>query len=209
MSEVVLYDYWRSSAAYRVRIALSLKGMAHRSVAIDLVAGDQAAAEYRALNPQGLVPALAIDGLLLTQSLAIMDYLEAICPQPALLPTDPAARAKVLAQALIIVADIHPLNNLRIRNYLTEEFGQDQAGINRWAQRWISRGFDVLEAQAPEQGLFGGATPNLVDVCLVPQIYNAAVFQTDLSPYPRLVRIDAALREIPAIAAASPDSARP
>lgn len=209
MSEVVLYDYWRSSAAYRVRIALSVKGMAHRSVAIDLVAGDQAAAEYRALNPQGLVPALAIDGLLLTQSLAIMDYLEVICPQPAFLPTDPAARAKVLAQALIIVADIHPLNNLRIRNYLTEEFGQDQAGINRWAQRWISRGFDVLEAQAPEQGLFGGATPNLVDVCLVPQVYNAAVFQTDLSPYPRLVRIDAALREIPAIAAASPDSARP
>lgn len=209
MSEVVLYDYWRSSAAYRVRIALSLKGIDWRTVPIDLVAGDQTTADYRSLNPQGLVPALAIDGLLLTQSLAIIDYLEAVQPEPSLVPADPAARARVLAQVLVIVADIHPVNNLRVRRYLTDEFGQDQDGINRWAQRWIGEGFAVLEAQAPDVGLFGGAVPNLVDVCLVPQMFNARGFATDLSAYPKLERIDAALQTIPAFAAASPERARP
>lgn len=209
MSEIVLYDYWRSSAAYRVRIALALKGVVWASVPVDLTQGGQRAADYMALNPQGLVPALAIDGQLLTQSLAIIEYLDARFPEPALLPADPAARARVTAQALVIAADVHPLNNLRVLNWLRGELGQDEAAVLRWYHHWIAEGFAALEAQAPEAGLFGGDRPNLADVFLVPQVANARRFEMNLEPFPRLVRIDAALREIPAFAAAAPERARP
>ena len=149
MSEVVLYDYWCSSAAYRVRIALNLKGVAYRRVPIDLSQGVQLGADYMALNPQGLVPALAIDGLLLTQSLAIIDYLDANFPEPPMVSSDPASRSRTLAQALIIAADIHPINNLRVLNYLRRELGQGEDAVNNWYRHWIAEGLAALEAQAP------------------------------------------------------------
>jgi maleylacetoacetate isomerase len=208
MSEVVLYDYWRSSAAYRVRIALNLKGIAYRSVAIDLRNGDQSGTDYTALNPQGLIPALAIDGQLLTQSLAIIDYLDVTHPQPPLLPAAPALRAAALAQALIIAADVHPIQNLRVMNRLKSQFGASDEAATEWNRHWIGSGFAALEAGAPGEGLFGGTAPNLADICLVPQLANARRFEVPLEAYPRLVRIDAALRVIPAFAAAAPEAVK-
>lgn len=209
MSEIVLYDYWRSSAAYRVRIALNLKGIAYRSVSIDLALGEQGGADYLARNPQGLIPALDIDGAVLTQSLAIIDYLDQTRPEPRLLPADPAARAAALAQALVIAADTHPVQNLRVMNRLKSQFGASHDQAVEWNRHWIELGFATLEAQAPETGLFGGAAPNLADLCLVPQLANARRFEVDLAPFARLVRIDAALRNIPAFAAAAPDAVKP
>lgn len=209
MSGIVLHDYWRSSASYRVRIALGLKGLDWRSEQVDLVAREQRSSTYRSLNPQGFVPALEIDGLLLTQSLAIIGYLDARFPNPPLLPADPAARAGVMALALVIAADIHPLNNLRVLDYLREELGQGEAAIKAWYHRWILDGFAVLEGQAPETGLFGGTSPNLADVCLVPQMANARRFAVPLDAFPRLVAIDAALRALPAFAAAAPEAVKP
>ena len=208
MSEVVLYDYWRSSAAYRVRIVLNLKGVAYRSVPIDLSQGAQSGADYLALNPQGLVPALAIDGLLLTQSLAIIDYLDANYKDPPMVSSDPASRSRTLAQALIIAADIHPINNLRVLNYLRRELGQGEDAVNTWYRHWIAEGLAALEAQAPADGLFGGAQPNMADVCLVPQLANARRFDQALEGYPKLVAIDAVLRELPAFAAAAPEAVK-
>ncbi len=209
MSEVVLYDYWRSSAAYRVRIALNLKGVAYRSVPIDLGKGEQGSADYRAINPQGLVPALAIDGALLSQSLAIIDYLDQTRPEPALLSTEPLARSRALAQALVIAADIHPVQNLRVGKRLLTKFGADDAAVQAWSQHWIALGFAALEAEAPGEGLFGGTVPNLADICLVPQMANARRFGLTLDAYPRLARIDAVLRALPGFAAAAPDVVRP
>lgn len=209
MSETVLYDYWRSSAAYRVRIALNLKGIDYRRIPINLFEGEQTGAGYRALNPQGLVPALAIDGHLLTQSLAIIDYLELTRPQPPLLPSDPAARAKALARAQIIAADIHPIQNLRVGKYLRSTFGADDDAVTEWSRHWIAEGFAALEHDAPEAGLFGGASPDLADICLVPQMANARRFEVALEAYPRLVRIDTALRELPAFTAAAPETVKP
>ena len=208
MNEVVLYDFWRSSAAYRVRIALNLKGVAYRSVPIDLSQGAQSGADYLALNPQGLVPALAIDGLLLTQSLAIIDYLDANYKDPPMVSSDPASRSRTLAQALIIAADIHPINNLRVLNYLRRELGQGEDAVNTWYRHWIAEGLAALEAQAPEHGLFGGAQPNMADVCLVPQLANARRFDQPLEGYPKLVAIDAVLRALPAFAAAAPEAVK-
>ena len=208
MSGLVLYDYWRSSAAYRVRIALALKGLDWDSRPIDLAAGEQGHAEYLSRNPQGLVPALAVDGMLLTQSLAIIEYLEARWPQPALLPTDPAERARVMAQALLIAADTHPIQNLRVLNYLRREIGLEEPAVQAWARHWIALGFATLEGQAPVAGLFGGASPNLADLCLVPQMANARRFGVDLAPFPRLERIYAALRQLPAFVRAAPEAAR-
>ena len=209
MSEAILYDYWRSSAAYRVRIALNLKGIAYRSVPIDLALGQQGGADYLARNPQGLIPALDIDGVLLTQSLAIIDYLDRTRLAPALLPADPAARAAALAQALVIAADTHPVQNLRVMNRLKSQFGASHDQAVEWNCHWIGLGFATLEAQAPTSGLFGGTAPNLADLCLVPQMANARRFEVDLAPYPQLVRIDSALRELPACAAAAPDAVKP
>ena len=208
MSEVVLYDFPRSSASYRVRIALNLKGVAYRRVLLDLTKGDQSGADYTALNPQGLVPALAIDGLLLTQSLAIIDYLDAQYKDPPMVSSDPASRSRTLAQALLIAADIHPINNLRVLGYLRRELGQGEEAVGAWYRHWIAVGFHALEQQAPAEGLFGGDTPNMADVCLVPQMANARRFDTPLEPYPRLVAIDAALRALPAFAAAAPEAVK-
>ena len=207
--EVVLYDYWRSSAAYRVRIALNLKGIAFRSEPVDLRLGEQGGASYLARNPQGLIPALEIDGQLLTQSLAVIDYLDQTRPVPSLLPADPAARAAALAQALIVAADIHPVQNLRVMNRLKSQFGAADDAVTEWNRHWIATGFAALEASAPDAGLFGGAMPNLADLCLVPQMANARRFGVPLEPFPKLVRIDAALRAHPAFAAAAPGAVKP
>ena len=209
MSQLVLYDYWRSSAAYRVRIALNLKGLSWTSHTVDLAAGEQGGDEHRSRNPLGLVPVLEVDGEALAQSLAIIDYLDARWPEPRLLPVEPMARAQVLGLAMTIISEIHPLQNLRVQNYLRDELGVDGAGITRWLHRWLGDGLAALEAQAPAHGLFGGDRPNLIDVCLVPQMYSARRFGVPLEPLSRLVRIDEALRAIPAIAASAPEAVKP
>jgi maleylacetoacetate isomerase len=209
MTETLLFDYWRSSASYRVRIALNLKGVDYQAVPTDLLAASHKAADFVARNPQGFVPMLSIDGHDLTQSLAIIDYLDATYPDPPMVSSDPATRAKTLAQALVIAADIHPVNNLRILGYLKSEFGADDAAVAKWYRHWILEGFAALEAMAPEQGLFGGDLPNLADVCLVPQMANARRFDTPLDAFPKLVRIDAALQALPAFAKAAPDAVKP
>lgn len=209
MNEIILYDYWRSSASYRVRIALNLKGVAYKIVPTSLLTGEHKTAEYVERNPQGFVPMLAIDGHDLTQSLAIIDYLDANYPDPAMVSSNPADRAKTLAQALVIAADIHPVNNLRVLRYLKDQMGQGQAAIDDWYRHWIFEGFTALEAMAPEDGLFGGDLPNLADVCLVPQMANARRFDTPLEAFPKLLRIDATLTEMPAFKAAHPDVVNP
>ena len=209
MNTPLLFDYFRSSACYRVRIALNLKGVAYTAVPTSLLEGEHKVEEYVARNPQGFVPMLSIDGHDLTQSLAIIDYLDAKFPEPPMVSSDPATRAHQLAQALIIVADIHPVNNLRILKYLKGEMAQGQEAVDVWYRHWIVEGFSALEAMAPHEGLFGGAQPNLVDVCLVPQMANARRFDTPLDAFPKLVRIDAALTEIDAFKAAHPDAVEP
>ena len=209
MTETVLHDFWRSSAAYRVRIVLNLKRVAYRSVPVDIARGEQTRDDYHSLNPQGLVPTLTIDGHVLTQSLAIIDYLDATHPEPPMVSSDPARRARTLAQALIIAADIHPVNNMRILNALRSDFGASEEQVRLWVQRWIASGFAALEETAPDAGLFGGETPDLADICLVPQMYNARRFEVDLTPYPRLVRIDAAARALDPVASAAPEAVRP
>jgi len=204
-----LYGYWRSSAAYRVRIALALKGVAYESVEVNLVAGEQRDAAFRARNPQGLVPALEIDGAVLVQSLAIIDYLDAVFPDPPLVPRDALARSRVLAQALVIAADIHPIDNLRVLNRLTEQFGADQPAKDAWYRHWIAEGFTALEALAGDGPFLGGDAPNLADICLVPQMHNARRFAVPLDAYPKLVAADAAARALPAIAAVAPERVKP
>ena len=208
MNEIILYDYWRSSASYRVRIVLNLKGVAYKSMPTSLLDGDHKAPDYVARNPQGFVPMLSIDGHDLTQSLAIIDYLDANYPEPKMVSPEPAMRAKTLAQALVIAADIHPVNNLRVLKYLKEKFGQEQAAIDDWYRHWMAEGFTALEAMAPEDGLFGSDLPNLADVCLVPQMYNARRFDLPLEAFPKLVRIDAVLTAMPAFKAAHPDAVK-
>lgn len=210
MSGYTLYDYHRSSAAYRVRIALNLKGVAWAGVAVSLLKGEQRSAEHLARNPQGLIPALDIGGgTILTQSLAILDWLDATHPEPRLFPADPLERARALALALVIVADIHPIDNLRVLQQLEVQFGADAAAKADWYRHWIAEGLGTLEAAAPGQGFFGGDTPGVVDCCLVPQLYNARRFDLDLSPWPRLVAIDARAAERSAVAAAHPDAVAP
>ena len=207
----VLYDYWRSSAAYRVRIVLNLKQVAYDSVAIDLTTGAQRDPAYVARNPQGLVPALDIGGAMLTQSLAIIDYLDTAYPATPMLPREPLARARVFAQALSIVADLHPIDNLRVLNRLTDQFGADQAAREAWYVHWIEIGLTALEAMTVDgTGPFlGGDTPNLADVCLVPQIYNARRFGVSLDPFPRLLAAETAAAAVAEIAAAHPDRVKP
>lgn len=209
MTSITLYDYWRSSASYRVRIVLNLKDIAYTSVPTNLLDASHKAPEYVARNPQGFVPMLSIDGQDLTQSLAIIDYLDAKYPEPKMVSPEPAMRAKTLAQALLIAADIHPINNLRVLNYLKNELGQEQAVLDDWYRHWIVEGFTALEAMAPEDGLFGSDLPNLADVCLVPQMANARRFETPLEAFPRLVRIDEVLRGIDAFARAAPEAVQP
>jgi maleylacetoacetate isomerase/maleylpyruvate isomerase len=205
--KLVLHGAWRSSAAYRVRIGLNLKGLAYETAPVNLVGGQQRGEAYRAVNPQGLTPALDLgDGQVLTQSLAILEWLDEACPAPALLPADPLARAQARAMAQVIACDIHPVNNLRILRALTG-LGVDEPGREAWIQRWIIDGFQALEAMIIAHGgqYAFGDTPGLVDCCLVPQVYNAERFKTDLTPFPALRAVVARALEHPAFVAAHPN----
>ena len=207
MSRAILYDYWRSSAAYRVRIALNLKRIDYESRQVDLRDDAQKSADYRALNPQGLVPTLEIDGLRLTQSVAIINYLDLKYPNQPLLPASAAERAHVVAMAMSVACDIHPLNNLRVLKYLKNELGHEQDEIDRWYVHWISEGLPALEAMATSRAgkfLFGDA-PTGADILLVPQLYNARRFNVPLDAYPTLLRADENANKIEAFAAAHPD----
>ena len=211
MPRPILYDYHRSSACYRVRIALNLKGIAYRAVPVNLLEGDQKADEYRDRNPQAFVPTLEADGERLTQSLAIIDWLEARHPEPPLLPADPGARSHVLAMALAVACDIHPLNNLRVLKYLSGPLAQPQEARDSWYRHWVAEGLAALEAMAaPRAGrfLFGDA-PTLADVCLVPQMFNARRFDVPLDSFPTLARADAEANQLEAFAAAHPDRVAP
>lgn len=207
-----LFTYFRSSAAFRVRIALNLKGLAWDAVPVHLArdGGEQHRPEYRALNPAGLVPALDDDGLLLTQSLAIIEYLEETRPVPPLLPADPAGRARVRAIAQAIACDIHPINNLRVLQYLTRELGASEAQKNAWYRHWVELGLATVESQLaghPATGSFcHGETPTLADCCLVPQVFNARRFDCDLSAMPVVRRIVAHCETLPAFQAAAPQA---
>lgn len=203
-----LHDYWRSSASYRVRIALAMKQVDYERHDVNLLKREHVAPENLAVNPQGLVPTLEIDGHVLGQSLAIIDYLDARFPDPRLIPADAFARAMTLQRALVIAADIHPIDNLRVLRRLSE-MGVDQAARDDWYRHWIIQGFTALEAMAGGGAFLGGAAPDLSDVCLVPQMYNARRLDTPLDRFPRLVDIDARLTAIDAIAAAHPDRFQP
>ena len=207
MARPILYDYWRSSAAYRVRIALNLKGVDYESRQIDLREDAQKSPDYRALNPQGLVPMLEIDGHRLTQSLAIINYLDLRYPNQPLLPASAAERAHVVSMAMTVACDIHPLNNLRVLKYLKNELGHLQGEIDAWYAHWISEGLPGLETLAAARAgkfLFGDA-PTGADVCLVPQLYNARRFNVPLDDYPTLLRADASAAKMDAFARAHPD----
>ena len=207
MPKPILYDYFRSSAAYRVRIALNLKGVDYEQRQVDLRAGDQKSAGYRALNPQGLVPMLEIDGHRLTQSLAIINYLDLRYANQPLIPAAAAERARVVAMAMAIACDIHPLNNLRVLNYLKDQLGHSQEEADAWYAHWIKEGLGPIEEMAePRAGdfLFGNA-PTGADVCLVPQLYNARRFNVPLDDYPTLLRADENANKIEAVARAHPD----
>ncbi len=208
MSKPVLYDYWRSSASYRVRIALNLKGVDYDRVGVDLLEGGTRSEDYRARNPQGFVPTLEIDGLALRQSLAIAHYLESTRPEPPLVPADPGDRAHVLALALVVACDIHPLNNLRVLKYLSGPLGQPQEARDSWYRHWVTEGLAALEAMAaPRAGRFlFGDTVTLADICLVPQLYNARRFDVPLGDCPTLLRADQSAAALEAFAAAHPDA---
>jgi maleylacetoacetate isomerase len=207
MSRPALYDYHRSSAAYRVRIALNLKGVDYESRPVNLLESEQRGDDYRELNPQGLVPMLEIDGHRLTQSLSIIVYLDQTFPDPPLMPRDPADGAHVRAMALAVACDIHPLNNLRVLKYLKNELGHSQDETDRWYAHWITEGLNALEpmAKAGAGRFLFGDEPSIADVCLVPQLFNARRFEVPLDDYPTLRRADENACQLDAFAAAHPD----
>jgi maleylacetoacetate isomerase/maleylpyruvate isomerase len=205
--DMQLFSYWRSSAAYRVRLALAWKGLEAEIVPVDLRLGVQSGEPYLALNRQGLVPSLRDGEVLLSQSLAIIEYLEETRPEPPLLPADAVGRARVRAAAQIVAADIHPINNLRVLKYLKDPLGQDQAAIDTWARHWITAGFAALEAFAEQHGgrfLYGNHV-TMADICLLPQLYNARRVSTDLAPFPRLLAVESALSGLENLALAHPE----
>lgn len=202
-----LYTYWRSSAAYRVRIALALKGIRAEQVPIHLVrnGGEHRGEAFRAVNPQMRVPALELDdGTVLTQSPAILEYLEEVHPDPPLLPGDPVARAKVRAVAATIACDIHPLHNVGPLNHLRGEFGASEEAVARWIGTWIGRGFEAIERLIGDEGFCFGAAPTLADVCLVPQVYAARRFGVPLEAFPRIRRVEETAAAHSAFASAHP-----
>ena len=203
-----LYGYWRSSAAYRLRIALGLKGLEWEDMPVHLVRGEQKSDTYRAINPIGLVPALELDdGTVLTQSLAILDWLERTHPEPHLLPEDPVLRTKVTAAGMTIAVDTHPIQNSGVVAHLRSAHGVDEAGGIHWMTHWMARGFDAFQSMCRSETPFAfGAVPGYADICLVPQLYNARRCDMDLTPYGRLTRIEAACLALPAFDAARPEN---
>lgn len=205
-----LYGFFRSSAAFRVRIALNLKGLAYQSVPIHLRRNDQTRPEYLGVNPQGLVPTLDDDGRTLIQSLAIIEYLDETHPDPPLLPRVPAERARVRALAEIVACDIHPINNLRVLRYLTRAFGHGEDDIAAWYNHWIGAGFDALEALLAKDAQTGafchGDQPGFADVALVPQVVNAERYHLDMAPYPTIARIFDGCMKLAAFREAHPDN---
>jgi len=205
-----LYSYWRSTAAYRVRITLNMKGVAYETMPVDLVAdgGQQHAADYTALNPSHLVPTLVLeDGTALTQSLAIVEYLDITHPEPPLLPADPIQRARVKAAALVIAADMHPVNNLRVMQHLGAKFGATPDDKAEWMRHWMRSGFDALLQMVDSDTRFAfGDTPGFADICLTAQYYNARRWGLDLDPYTRLTEIEQNCLALPAFEAATPEN---
>ena len=205
-----LYTYFRSSAAYRVRIGLNLKGLAYEAVPVHLVrgGGEHLTPAYRALNAGAMVPTLVDGDAALGQSLAILEYLDETPPAVPLLPADPLGRARVRSLALTVACEIHPLNNLRVLKYLAGEFGASDEAKSAWYRHWVGEGMQIIEtrlAREPQTGRYcHGETPTLADCCLIPQVFNAERFQVDLAPYPTIRRIHAACAELPAFAAAHP-----
>lgn len=209
MTLPILHSYYRSSTSYRLRIALNLKGMKTTYQAHHLRHGEQRRESYLKINPQGLMPSLVLPGgEVLTQSLAIIEYLEETVPEPSLLPKDPVARAKVRAMAQMIACEIHPLNNLRILNDLKSRFGADDEAIAVWFRHWVAETFQPLEAMLANRGSEGdfcaGDTPGLADICLVAQVANNSRFQVDMNPYPAINAIYEACMALPAFQEAAP-----
>lgn len=207
MTTTTLYGYWRSSATYRTRIALNLKGVSYRAVGVHLLKDENLSPEHLARHPSGRVPILEIDGIRIGQSMAMIDYLDETRPEPPLLPRDPKTRALVRDLKDQVVADIHPLNNTSTLARLRSQFGADDAAIASWYVHWIERGFAVLEKMLPSTGKFCvGDSVTLADIVLVPQVANSRRYSVDLTPFPNIARIDAALRDLPAFREASPEN---
>jgi maleylacetoacetate isomerase len=205
---MLLHGYFRSSASFRVRIAFNLKKIEHENAYHHLRRNEHRTPEYLALNPQGLLPALEVDGVVLTQSLAILEYLDELWPEPALLPADSLGRARVRGLAQIVACDIHPIDNLRVLRYLRDPLGIDEPTVQAWYNHWIAEGFAALEAQLAKSPLTGrfchGDKPGLADICLFPQVVNSRNFGLDLSPYPTILRIFDACKAMPAFETAMP-----
>lgn len=205
---MILYSYWRSTTSYRVRAALNLKGLVYEQRALDLAAGDQHDAAYTAQNPSAGVPTLVLDdGTILTQSLAIIDYLDAIHPEPRLIPTQPLLRARVLAAAHCVALDIHPVNNLRVVGQLKSRFNASADDAVAWMQHWMAEGFTAIESLLPDRATFAFTdAPTIADITLTAQAYNAHRWGLSLAAFPKIARIEAACLATPAIAAAAPEA---
>ena len=210
---IKLYDYWRSSACYRLRIAFNLKGLAFESEEVNLHPDvlAQNSDSYRALNPQQRVPTVIIDGEVHSQSMAILDWLEETYPTPSFLPSDPHDRLRARAFADTVACDIHPLNNSSVLKYLREDFAATPDAVTAWYGTWVSRGFEALEAHARKStsGFLFGDHPGLAEICLIPQVYNARRFNLDLSAFPTLLDLDRKCNELPAFQAATPEAVKP
>lgn len=207
MSAYVLYAFWRSGTSHRLRIALNLKGLDYRIVPVNLRAAEHKTPNFLALNPQGLLPVLDTGAAPLTQSLAILEWLEETCPDPPLLPKSPDERQIVRAMAAAVACDIHPLNNVRVLNALRTDFGASEDQVRAWIARWIGDGFAAVERMIERHGdgFAYGSGPTVADCCLVPQVYSAERFGVDLAPYPRIVAAAAAANALPAFEQASPE----